>query len=804
MASEQPPTLPGPQYHNSVPLPSVAQSQQLPMVSNAQSQALPLSRPETPQQPPTPAATHQVRATPELNRKRARPTVSCFECRRKKLKCDRVQPCSQCVKARREDLCQFATGVMKIGVNRTRPQPLVAAREDDGDRERAGKRMRIEDVMTLNSIPGNGQVEEINGREAYSPGLTTGRIYVKGNRSRYVGVGDRMAMLDQFEDAKSYIMNSFKDPDTIGMMYELSEYHNSFQKKPKKLKVQLPQDRASLISEMMKSIPTDGALGSVFHFYGTHWEGLTRVLHMPTLLQEAKDVEDSLISHTEGNYSLPPNTRESIVPQLIGILILSTRFSKLMIKDASEDQIAMWMELMQRWLDGLKGKEKLNIDTLRVQTLLLLAKMSSLAQTSELWKESGILVRSAMIMGLHQDPESYETISAFEKEQRRKLWRSIVELDVQFSLACGMPAAIRSSDFKSRALRNVDDAALKEQMTTYPDDTPERVWTDALPQFLMDASMKDRLDATNLLTSEINIPNTEKLLSLARYFEYSLQGLSNDLAVSLSPSSERSAGRLFTKIMLDVQLRRPIMSIYQQILFSGNSSHYLEVQRGALRNAIAMLSHLDALDPEVADPNTIKSRDQLNLFHILCKRDIMQAALILCLEIQSFSHASREGERTLHNGRDDLLPWTKTSLTRIVENTLNSLLQRLGEFGSDLKDILPLSIVLLSARSDGTPEDKKALMRKGAERVLKACREALPNLPITRAAFQDRPTSASNTVGNSLAPPSEALDKWPSLGISNKYHGGTPLTSFNLDARPSCGDMSMVSSFDAPNEAIVD
>ena len=87
--------------------------------------------------------------------------------------------------------------------------------------------------------------------------------------------------------------------------------------------------------------------------------------------------------------------------------------------------------------------------------------------------------------------------------------------------------------------------------------------------------------------------------------------------------------------------------------------------------------------------------------------------------------------------QDDILPWTKTSLTRIVENTLNSLLQRLGEFGSDLKDILPLIVVLQCARSDGTPEDKKLLMRKGTERVLKACREALPLIAQTPAASHD-------------------------------------------------------------------
>jgi len=203
------------------------------------------------------------------------------------------------------------------------------------------------------------------------------------------------------------------------------------------------------------------------------------------------------------------------------------------------------------------------------------------------------------------------------------------------------------------------------------------------------------------------------------------------------------------KSMLDVQLRRPTLYIYQHIMLSEHSRQYPEAHKGALRSAIAILSHLDALDPEVADPNTIKSRDQLNLFHVLCKKDIIQAALILCLEIQSFSLSSQAGQQDTDGGqglRDELLPWTKTSLTRIVENTLNSLLQRLGEFGSDLKDILPLSVVLQSARSDGSPEDKKLLMRKGTERVLKACREAVPNIPVTLAPSHEAAIQNSDMV----------------------------------------------------------
>ena len=91
-------------------------------------------------------------------------------------------------------MCQFANGVLKAGVSQARPQALAAARDDDG--EMVGKRMRIEDVMSPSSTAGNGLVGDTPGRNVASSGSSLGRIYVKGNRSRYLGIEDRMAMLD--------------------------------------------------------------------------------------------------------------------------------------------------------------------------------------------------------------------------------------------------------------------------------------------------------------------------------------------------------------------------------------------------------------------------------------------------------------------------------------------------------------------------------------------------------------------------------------------------------------------------------
>lgn len=483
--------------------------------------------------------------------------------------------------------------------------------------------------------------------------------------------------------------------------------------------------RPGLLASMLNSFPSEESLCSVsINTYNTYWETLIRVFHLSCL---NKDRPEIFNERCKGVFSLPPNIKEGVVPQLLSLMALSARLSNRSISAVdrfTEEQVMTWTDLTQKWVDDLRGKEKLNLATLKAQLLLLLVHQNNLTAPVELWQKSGNLVRNAMVMGLHHDPEDCSGFSLFEKEQRRKLWRSIVEVEIQFSLATGMPAAIRSSDFNARDLLNVDDVDLSEDMTEYPPGKPQHQWTDSTPQMVLGVSLKERLDAINILGGSIDLEkDADALLIRARDLERYLQLLPSSIRSTTTSgrNGEKSPGRLFTQIMLDVFIRRPALAIYRTIALSPLSSRYPEARRAAVQSSIAMLSHLDALDPTVADLNIIKDRDLLNHFHVLCKNDIIQAAIMLCVEIRRFSLVSRDPDS--EEGIQEETPWTKHSLARIVDNTLSSLLQRVGAFGSDLKDILPLSVVLQCARSDGTPEERRDLMRNGAERILNACRK---------------------------------------------------------------------------------
>ena len=328
-----------------------------------------------------------------------------------------------------------------------------------------------------------------------------------------------------------------------------------------------------------------------------------------------------------------------------------------------------------------------------------------------------------MIMGLHRDPGDCKDFSIFERELRRKLWFSIVELDLQISLASGMPTTIRSSDFNCRLPINVDDSDVAEDTLKEPEYRDVSHWTNALTQLALSYSIRLPLDAANL-SSTLNLDSTRNsILNIVTQLENRIPQIPPLLRPGQIPS------RILTQVLLDIYLRRSLIYLYCPLMVSPLCT--LAIRTAALNHIRIVQSHLDAFDPSVADPNL--PPEQWDLFHVVCKTDILRSAFMSCYEIGTLNFSRQGGRENWKQEKGEgEISWSRHSLTRIVENTLSGLIKRLGSFGNDLKDVLPLSVVLQSVRTSGSGEEKRELMKKGAKRVLEACRKAVPLLPETQ------------------------------------------------------------------------
>ncbi|PMD64130.1 uncharacterized protein K444DRAFT_309311 [Hyaloscypha bicolor E] len=99
-------------------------------------------------------------------------------------------------------------------------------------------------------------------------------------------------------------------------------------------------------------------------------------------------------------------------------------------------------------------------------------------------------------------------------------------------------------------------------------------------------------------------------------------------------------------------------------------------------------------DPRTSGPETGHRERYWNLFHMLCQNSTMQAALDVCL----------------HTQVPGLVSWTKASLLLAIDDTIDSLMKRIGRNGSDIKDITRLSVIFSTAKSTIYPGEYEDVM----------------------------------------------------------------------------------------------
>lgn len=138
---------------------------------------------------------------------------------------------------------------------------------------------------------------------------------------------------------------------------------------------------------------------------------------------------------------------------------------------------------------------------MRLSILLILAHNSHGMRRSQAWLTTSTLVKQAMMAGYHRDPSRYTRISVFNKEMRRRIWTTIVELDLQIALDRGMPPSVQSFDYDAAPGLNIHDDEIHENSTEVPECRPLSEVTDSSFQSIMSRSLPLRLQACSLMHS---------------------------------------------------------------------------------------------------------------------------------------------------------------------------------------------------------------------------------------------------------------------------------------------------------------
>jgi len=302
-------------------------------------------------------------------------------------------------------------------------------------------------------------------------------------------------------------------------------------------------------------VPERAVADQLVDAYLRTFESVYRILHIPTFWQDYHRYWDN-----------PGAAAHVFVIQMQLVMAIGVCF----YDDAcSLRHLAYhWVYEAQLWLLMPPEKSKMSIPGLQIMCLLHIARQTAGIGPDLVWISAGSLLRTAMYMGYHRDPAHLPKVSRFLGEMRRRLWATILEMSLQFSMDSGGPVLVGMADFDTHPPGNYNDDQLTElDKTKSPGPKPLSTFTQTTVQIGLLRAFPVRLaiaryinDFRNALSYDETLRLNSLLTSACRELTTLLQSSkSNQDADALKPSR-------FQIEVVDRMTLRFFLALHQQYL----------------------------------------------------------------------------------------------------------------------------------------------------------------------------------------------------------------------------------------------
>lgn len=452
------------------------------------------------------------------------------------------------------------------------------------------------------------------------------------------------------------------------------------------------RDHAFKLEEM---IPSRGVADQLLDLYLTTFETTYRIFHVPTLLQQYE------------TFWAAGTTETVLLAKLLALMAVSSGFyspvTKLDDGQPLHQAASRWLMAAQSWATSVFVSSNINMDLLQVLSLLTIARQSDTTDGDITFIGRGSLTRSAMVMGLHRDPSRFCSLYKFWAEQRRRLWASLVELELQASVDAGMVPSIDLDQCDTLAPSNWNDSELKEDMMAYPgDDESRQAVTRSDTLALLSRSLPVRLRITRMVNSLRFTLSYDEALSLSdelvRYLDEGVALFSRD----------QSRVMTFARSFYVFTMRRYLLVLHRPFCYSAlQTPKYTYSRKLCLESAMDILSLLEG----DASPNLGQlagSMFQYEFFH---------AAITVCLELR----LQMEEKSSL----TELVRSQQSVMLQAVRRTVDALESRLMPDGKGCKAFTFISLVVASVEARLSGDDAVKAVTEASSRVVRHCRELM-------------------------------------------------------------------------------
>ena len=429
------------------------------------------------------------------------------------------------------------------------------------------------------------------------------------------------------------------------------------------------------------------------------------------------------------------NTNETPTTHLMQLLLVlatgASLYPEIHIGDKgrqpSHGLARRWIEVVESWLLSASSPPPESWPALTIQCLLIIAKRANFLHESALWVTTGATVRWAMAGGYHQEAPPSARISTFHREMRRRLWITIVELDLQASFERGMPPSIKTGDYNTNLPLHIEDDAICETATQPPQQQPLTTWTQTSFQVIFHQSFFIRLKVCSFINSPQDHPHDQA------DFDHFIR-LAEDLAQAIvdlpnwnTTSADFRQRQITTYVerMLSMLLNQYVLILHMPWAIQKSPHFRSRISRNARLDAsLVILQQYRRLADDEIIPESA------------CRNGLVLAALNLCHELYLRSESSRKLPRyspfpgteifwecqniNKLDSNDAILalPDIVHSLISVAEQALSLLETRAAAKIEGLNEHYTVSMVIGLLKSKIWPESSSLWSKEAAERVI--------------------------------------------------------------------------------------
>ena len=445
-----------------------------------------------------------------MGSKRRRLALSCVDCRRRKVKCGREIPaCVRCVRGGCGEKCQYIPYDEKSTTLPTPTDDSIEHRRDESPandswaeeaetwhrsskaanenldsitaqtipRKRSLAQRSIEELrdrvveletnvraagsrpisshryLGMGHAPGPGPGSFTNTMQDYERSLLRGRSF----KTQYLGPSHHASLLLQFEDLSGFTR------DILKRVTYLDKMKNHFKVARGDSAGASDSRRQRNFQELAAMVPAKERADILLQEYLDIFETTYRVLHVPTFYRRYEQF-----------WTDPDDSTAEFVVQLL--LVLATVAATVPggpqgfvgRSSISRETSIRWIESAETFLNNYSQKHT-TLEFYQTHILLVTAKRMNCFKVKREWTIAGHILRMAMAAGFHREPTYLSSkISVFDQEMRRRLWFTILELEIQASCDRGMRASIAADDWDILAPLNVHDENFNESTQSMP------------------------------------------------------------------------------------------------------------------------------------------------------------------------------------------------------------------------------------------------------------------------------------------------------------------------------------------------